>query len=161
VLWEVFADAEEPYGSISTEVEVGLHVRRGGRLPRPRAMCDDLLRDSRTAALGRQLQHELYGIMRECWAAEPASRPTAAELKLRLLAVSEVLQRAAAEAADAGEPLPMSIMATPPVRWRSLRLLLLRSLLLRVPSAELVADLCCKQACLQICTTSSTHDDQC
>jgi hypothetical protein len=61
-LWEIFANAEEPYSGMANDVEVGVFVRRGGRLGAPRDMCDDLLRDARLAALGRAVLSDLYQV---------------------------------------------------------------------------------------------------
>ena len=67
VMWEVFSYALQPYYGISNE-EVIENIRRGKTLGCP----DDC-------------PSEIYKLMKECWAIDPAERPTFEELYMGLL----------------------------------------------------------------------------
>ena len=62
VLWEIFADAAEPYAGLAHDVDVLLYVRRGGLLPPPRDMCGDLLRSPHCTSLGQNVYDTLYQV---------------------------------------------------------------------------------------------------
>ena len=66
VLWEIFTFGMQPYFSLTNE-EVVQHVRDGNVMNCP----DDC-------------PEEIYDLMIDCWAMDPAQRPTAAELHVAL-----------------------------------------------------------------------------
>jgi hypothetical protein len=58
LLWEIYSQAARPYAGLDNH-EIARHVRNGLRLEQP-AVCPD----------------EIYSLMLQCFAAEPASRPS-------------------------------------------------------------------------------------
>ena len=86
VLWEIFSFGVQPYFSLTNE-EVVAHVRDGNVLN-----CPD------------KCPQEIYDLMLDCWAMNPAERPTAAELRMGLGRWSPNLSATLAQQANQAKP---------------------------------------------------------
>ncbi|XP_034020475.1 non-receptor tyrosine-protein kinase TNK1 [Thalassophryne amazonica] len=91
-LWEMFTYCEEPWFGLSGRQILWRVEREGERLEKP-----------------PDCPQELYGVMRKCWACNPADRPTFAQL-ITLLAEAKPLEVQAAR--DFAEHRKLALTAT-------------------------------------------------